>query len=93
MYILYKCWHRTSKEDDNLMTKLNALRKISRNCAKWNGHSLSRFSPAKGHPIGKQVSFANCFECGAMAVVDTQPLPNGIDISGRAVAVGCKKRS
>jgi len=76
----------------NIMTKLDALRKSARECAKWRGHELSRFSPAEVQSTGRQQSFTSCLECGAMAVVDTQPLPNGIDISGRAVAVGCKKR-
>ena len=77
---------------DNIMTKLNTLRKSARDSATWHGHNLSRFSPAKIYSAEKQQSFATCLECGAMAVVDTRPLPNSIDISGSAVAIGCKRR-
>lgn len=73
------------------MTKIDTLRKIARECAAWRGHKLGRFSPAQIHSDGKKKqSFASCLECGAMAVVDTQPLPNGIDICGRVVALSCK---
>jgi hypothetical protein len=78
---------------DNIMTKIDALRKSARESAKWRGHTLSRFSPAEIHSNGKKQSFASCLICGAMAVVDTQPLPNDIDISGSAVALNCKKPS
>lgn len=72
------------------MKKIDVLEKSARESATWRGHKLNRFSPAKIHSNGKQQSFARCLECGALAAVDTQPLPNDIDISGTAVALNCK---
>lgn len=38
---------------------------------------------------GKETGYAECRVCRASVSVDTRPMPNGIDISGSAVAVNC----
>lgn len=55
------------------------LRGEALSAAKWRGHDMGPF-------LG---SVAKCTECGRQVHVDLNPPPNGIDISGEAVAVDC----
>jgi hypothetical protein len=49
----------------------------------------------RGHELGEWIdadisAVAYCEHCQQWAYVDAQPAPNGIDISGPAVAVNCE---
>ena len=62
------------------------LRKGARKSAKARGHQLGRFSPLSGS--GWNISsYSLCVVCGREASVSPTPPPNGIDISGEAVAL------
>lgn len=68
------------------MKKIEKLKASALESAKWRGHRMTNFSmnsPTSGH--------AFCLECPAMAFVDSKPGPNGIDVSGEAVAINCKR--
>jgi hypothetical protein len=70
------------------MASLRALILRARESAEYRGHSLARFTHNR-----KTQAYAYCETgCGMGAFVDTKPAPNGIDISGRAVAVNCPNR-
>jgi hypothetical protein len=64
------------------------LRKDARKSAKARGHQLGKFSPLAG--LGWNISsYSSCVVCGREVSVSPTPPPNGIDISGEALAVGC----
>ena len=62
-----------------------ALEREALEAAQWRGHSMSgwRIRDFWG------TAFSVCLVCGAEVQVDPNPAPNGIDISGDAVAVNC----
>jgi len=69
--------------------KTRNLRKQARKAAKMRGHQLGKFT----HLIGtgwNAHSVAICTKCGVDVAVYPDPAPNGIDIAGEAVAVGCR---
>ncbi len=53
--------------------------------ARWRGHRMGAWRcPDLWGP-----TFSVCQVCGARLQVDPNPPPNGIDISGDAVAINC----
>lgn len=68
---------------------LDRLKREARTAAMWRGHNLGRFVTATATR-----AYATCQNegCTAGVSVDTHPAPNGIDIGGDAVAVGCPVR-
>ena len=66
------------------MTKLAKLKASARQSAVSRGHPLSNFKKVGPHTYG-----AGCPKCGVWVQIDTDPPPNGIDISGPAVARNC----
>jgi hypothetical protein len=50
----------------------------------------------RGHKMGKwtihnkNVAESVCLNCGKWVQVDCKPAPNGIDIGGPAIALGCE---
>ncbi len=48
----------------------------------FRGHTMTAFNADNQ---------ARCRECGAWVQVDPSPPPNGIDIGGPAVAIGCEE--
>lgn len=81
------------------MREIEAMRKIERlknsasASAYYHGHHLSRYKissrSANEYVVGYRAS-ATCVDCGMAVFVDSLPPPNGIDISGEAVALNCK---
>jgi len=66
------------------MTKYNKLRAEAVEACNFRGHEMTRFSRFKdGH------GEASCQFCGKKALVDPKPMPNGIDLSGEALALNC----
>ncbi len=68
------------------MRIIERLRKQARETAHNRGHKLLRFLPAV-HITN--VSSTLCENCGMAVTINSRPPPNGIDISGRAVALNC----
>jgi hypothetical protein len=66
------------------MTTLEQLRKSALEACKFRGHNMTRF--ASLHSWAK---VADCKKCGMTVFVNSRPAPNGIDISGEAVALNC----
>jgi len=66
------------------MTKLNRLKKEAKDGCQWRGHKMSRFRRISG-----RVHRSFCLHCGMDVDVNIRPLPNEIDIGGRAVALNC----
>ena len=52
----------------------------------WRGHHMG---PARFTGASTAESF--CTECGRGVWANTHPAPNGIDIAGEAVALGCNR--
>ncbi len=69
------------------MKRLNRLREEADTGARWRGHELRWSKPAGSY--ARQTQVGTCINCGREAFVDTLPPPNGIDISGEAVALSC----
>lgn len=76
------------------MTKLRRLKIDAIESSLFRGHNMSRFeltSKSKGFEIhGRNEVWSYCKDCGARVYVNTRPLPNDIEISGTAVAIGCE---
>jgi hypothetical protein len=78
--------------------KRESLRKSALESCNLRGHNMTRFNwvlIGKG-PAGKKwhggsfwVGHSECTRCGKYVMVDEKPQPNGINISGDAVALGC----
>lgn len=51
----------------------------------WRGHLLGVWEDTE------TTSSASCTRCGKGVGVDTDPPPNGIDIDGSALALGCEE--
>ena len=66
-------------------TRERRLKKEARDSTIWRGHLPGRWEETCGSFISR------CRRCGKHAVVDLDPAPNGIDICGQAVALGCKE--
>jgi len=74
------------------------LARLATHAAKDRGHDLGFWHwAAPGDPWGDRrpaggriYGRARCLDCRAEAYIDNKPEPNGIDISGEAVAVACK---
>ena len=76
------------------MTYAEKLRRSALESAEWRGHKMWRFEHYRMTWQGKllkdrHAGTARCKVCGAYASFDTYPPPNGIDISGDAVALNC----
>jgi hypothetical protein len=67
------------------MTTLKTLKQSARESATYRGHKLGRWHSVTS---GRSAT-ADCVHCACGVTVDTRPPPNGIDIGGSAVAIGC----
>lgn len=66
--------------------ELDHLMNEAREAAQNRGHTLGPFAPGE---FWRERRYADCTECGMGVAVDPDPPPNGIDISGSAVALNC----
>jgi len=71
--------------------RIKALRRLRREATEacyFRGHLInwgySHFESNRAQQCGE------CVHCGKSVVIDTKPAPNGIDIGGNALALGCK---
>jgi hypothetical protein len=69
------------------MTRIRRLKHEAREAAHFRGHSMGKFET-----LSRTSARSLCQYCLRGVWVDTSPLPNGIDIAGEAVAVGCYPR-
>lgn len=75
------------------MKKINRLQREALESCKFRGHDMKKFQHRKnGRMDGgfAELSFSVCKKCGMEVHCDTHPAPNGIDISGEAVALHCE---
>jgi hypothetical protein len=79
------------------MTTYKKFRKLKEGAlrsAEQRGHKMADFDPAiKTARADKSMRYAAsavCTRCAAHVMVDTHPEPNGVDIGGKAVAMGCR---
>jgi hypothetical protein len=72
-------------------SKFRRLKKEAIDGVKFRGHQIN-FIETYSHneEDNRFLGIAKCKDCGMAVVVDTSPPPNGIDISGEAVALTCK---
>lgn len=68
------------------MRRLDRLIKEAREAAEWRGHKIPRFT----HSNSMARAYTGCLLCGKRVYADADPLPNGIEIGGNAVAVDCE---
>jgi hypothetical protein len=70
------------------MKKVDQLKKDLLAACKFRGHTMKSI----GFTIqgGRIRGGYTCRKCGKWAGYDTNPEPNGIDIGGEAVALGCE---
>ena len=69
------------------MKHLGQLRKSAQESAEFRGHSIRWYAPHHGERASTQIG--ECRWCGLEAYICTNPMPNGIDIGGEAVALNC----
>lgn len=68
------------------MTKLTKLKHSAKKTAEfWRRHQLERWSTFDG------MAWTQCKVCTANVRVIVKPMPNEINVSGRAVAVNCPR--
>jgi|SRR5580704_291006 hypothetical protein len=72
------------------MTRYESLKRSAKEAAKFRGHRLGRFQFSL--QSNRMVGSAICKDCNATITINTNPLPNEIDIAGTAVAMGCVER-
>ena len=70
------------------MSALDQLQKQAESACNNRGHQLGKWEIYHG----ERNSLANnaCVRCGKEVQCNTLPLPNGIDIGGEALALGCR---
>ena len=72
------------------MTDMELLQLEALEACAFRGHTMG---PWREHGLhGSRVAVCNCTVCDMMACVDSNPPPNGIDVSGSAVARSCPNR-
>lgn len=68
------------------MTKLARLKKEAKEIAEWRGHELKTF---RTNEFYETEATSECQNCGAWVTVNSNPMPNQIDIGGPAAALNC----
>lgn len=68
----------------NKMKKIERLRIEALESCNFRGHRMNSFSRKYQHGRSSE-----CRDCGMNVTIDDNPLPNGIDIGGEAVALHC----
>jgi hypothetical protein len=70
------------------LTEYLRLKAQARMFAENRGHEMGKFTSLVNTPQ-RHTAEATCLHCGKTAHVDDNPPPNGINVSGEAVAVQC----
>lgn len=69
--------------------KLSTLKKQAQQSTRYRGHRM-RWGMPYGRADGPKSQNGECRDCGAHCWLVERPAPNGIGVSGLAVAVNCK---
>lgn len=72
------------------MTRAVRLRQEAKTAATWRGHDMGRFVCVEHYCRVPCAWRSTCRKCGMSVDASTHPAPNGIDIGGEAVALGCE---
>lgn len=70
------------------MASEKALKQEARESAEYRGHTLGEWQKDAYWPA---VWHNSCTRCGRAVRIDKNPMPNGIDVSGEAVALNCEE--
>mgnify|MGYP001356895960 CR=1 FL=1 len=70
------------------MKKIQRLRLEALDGCRFRGHNMSNFEYFYEHGE-KTIAFSKCLKCKKEVGIWADPAPNGIDIAGEAVALGC----
>jgi hypothetical protein len=71
------------------MATLLGLKREAGAACRWRGHRMGPWEH-NAAPVGlADAAWCECRDCGAYVGVHTNPPPNGIDVHGEAVALGC----
>ena len=68
---------------------LGTLKAQATESATFRGHTLVWAAPWHGERASTQRG--TCQHCGKEVDINTRPTPNGIDIGGEAIALGCSR--
>ena len=66
---------------------LEDLKYAAQNGAILRGHVLGEWIQ---HSRKHRIHISNCVYCNMQVAINTNPLPNEIDIGGEAIALNCK---
>jgi len=69
------------------MTRIARLKRSALESCNWRGHRMERFRVSSDNT--RVIAYSHCRDCHREVSCDTNPLPNGIDIGGEAVALNC----
>ena len=72
------------------MRIITRLKREAIDSCRFRGHRMGKWEILDYNGFNKMVCASRCKNCNMEVVVDTKPLPNGIDIGGKAVALNCK---
>ena len=67
------------------MQKILALIKEATEACEWRKHEMGEFVA-----ISPYIAVSHCKQCNMQVAVNTNPLPNEINIGGEAVALNCQ---
>ncbi len=73
------------------MARLNTLKRYAQGATAYRGHRM-RWGQVYGRADGPKAVNGKCRTCGAYVWVQEAPAPNGIGVSGLAVAMTCSTR-
>ena len=68
------------------MQKILEMIKEANEACEWRGHEMGGFVA-----ISPYIAISHCKWCNKQVAVNTNPLPNEINIGGEAVALNCIK--
>jgi hypothetical protein len=71
------------------LAKAQGLAQQATRIAEWRGHELCAFHWEETPSTFRIIGSASCTTCEKGVVVNTDPVPNDIDISGQAIALNC----
>ena len=90
-------WHfglyQISKAHTEIITEsylMNLKDEVESDCS-WRGHVMGDWNIVHTHS-GRTIHRAECVRCGMEVDIDLNPPPNGIEVSGEAVAPTCNGR-
>jgi hypothetical protein len=81
--------HPTFETGDFAMRSLTELKRSATESCALRGHEIEWAAPWHGET--KSIQRGKCRRCDMVVDINTNPLPNGIEIGGEAVALNCPR--